>query len=300
MSKIILRILTLYFLQFLAFIICKSVYSIPGDVDGNGHVEINDAVLIAQYRAGLIPSLPNPADADVNGDGKIDIIDALYISQAADGLTPPEITQINSNTYNDTDNHYPVTSFITINVKQKNPAVELTSATIHITSDSQRFDSGVKNLTQSKDGSYFFFNWNTRTLNMADDYGASVTLTDRFGQSDSAQLNISLGLNPPVPKQLVNVMDVWVPGRGVDTTVSRIYNVLSKDNGPLGYKWTFNYLMHIVEYDDGLVKLVNWDLSPIYFEKNPDGTYKRYPSDFRILTKNPDGTFGLKTKYFGI
>lgn len=56
-----------------------------GDVDYTGTVDIVDALRIAQYYVGILPSL-DPELADVNCDGSIDIVDALILAQMYVGL----------------------------------------------------------------------------------------------------------------------------------------------------------------------------------------------------------------------
>lgn len=62
--------------------------ALPGDVDGNGEVDIVDALLVAQYYVNLDPVVFNPNVADVDLDGEISIIDALLIAQYYVGLIP--------------------------------------------------------------------------------------------------------------------------------------------------------------------------------------------------------------------
>ena len=57
---------------------------IPGDVDDNGRVDANDALLILQYDAGWNVSLKQD-NADVTGNGAIDAEDALLIFRHAAG-----------------------------------------------------------------------------------------------------------------------------------------------------------------------------------------------------------------------
>ncbi len=57
-----------------------------GDANGNGSVDIVDALLIAQYYVGLNPSGFVAANADTNCSGGIDIVDALLIAQYYVGL----------------------------------------------------------------------------------------------------------------------------------------------------------------------------------------------------------------------
>jgi hypothetical protein len=57
-----------------------------GDTNGNGTVDIVDALMIAQYYVGLNPSGFVVANADVNCSGTIDIVDALLVAQYYVGL----------------------------------------------------------------------------------------------------------------------------------------------------------------------------------------------------------------------
>lgn len=64
----------------------KATTGLKGDVNTSGKVDIIDAMLIAQYAAGLNPANFNQAVADVNNSGKIDINDALLVARYAAGL----------------------------------------------------------------------------------------------------------------------------------------------------------------------------------------------------------------------
>ncbi|MBN1697235.1 MAG: hypothetical protein JW881_06960 [Spirochaetales bacterium] len=57
-----------------------------GDTNGDGEINIVDALLIAQYYVGLNPSNFNPIVADVNCSGAVDIVDALLVAQLYVGL----------------------------------------------------------------------------------------------------------------------------------------------------------------------------------------------------------------------
>jgi hypothetical protein len=57
-----------------------------GDVNGDGAIDIVDALLIAQYYVGLDPVTFIPGNADTNCDGTIDILDALLVAQFYVGL----------------------------------------------------------------------------------------------------------------------------------------------------------------------------------------------------------------------
>jgi xylan 1,4-beta-xylosidase len=62
--------------------------SLAGDVNGNGGIDIVDALLIAQAYVGLNPSNYNTVCADVNCSGAVDIVDALLVAQLYVGLIP--------------------------------------------------------------------------------------------------------------------------------------------------------------------------------------------------------------------
>jgi hypothetical protein len=59
-----------------------------GDVNDNGSVDAVDAQLVLQFKAGLIPSLPNEPSADVNNSGEVTSVDAALILQAEARLIP--------------------------------------------------------------------------------------------------------------------------------------------------------------------------------------------------------------------
>ena len=59
---------------------------LPGDVDGNGVVDSQDALLTLRFALGIIDSLPVERNADVSGDGVIDSQDALIILRMALGI----------------------------------------------------------------------------------------------------------------------------------------------------------------------------------------------------------------------
>ena len=58
-----------------------------GDVTEDGKVSILDALMIAQYRVGLVSlSIEQMVRADVSGDGQVTIVDAMFIAQYVAGL----------------------------------------------------------------------------------------------------------------------------------------------------------------------------------------------------------------------
>ena len=57
-----------------------------GDVNGDGNVDITDALLVLRYALGLMPELPVMEAADVNGSGTVDMTDALIILRVSLGM----------------------------------------------------------------------------------------------------------------------------------------------------------------------------------------------------------------------
>ncbi|GBC59658.1 hypothetical protein DENIS_0599 [Desulfonema ishimotonii] len=54
--------------------------ALPGDADGDGHADLNDAILILKILSGVnIGNTEINPDADADGDGKIGMADAVYI-----------------------------------------------------------------------------------------------------------------------------------------------------------------------------------------------------------------------------
>ena len=52
-----------------------------GDVNGDGIVDLGDSILVAQFLAGVVDSLPCPDAADANGDGHVGMSDAGAITE---------------------------------------------------------------------------------------------------------------------------------------------------------------------------------------------------------------------------
>jgi hypothetical protein len=65
-----------------------AVYAVnKGDIDGDGNVNLTDAILALQVMAGRQPASLNLA-ADVNSDGRIGMADVIYILQKVAGMQP--------------------------------------------------------------------------------------------------------------------------------------------------------------------------------------------------------------------
>lgn len=60
-------------------------YSVS-DLNCSGHVNITDALIISQYRSGLVELNPGCGTGDHNNDGKTDLLDAIMIGQCQIGI----------------------------------------------------------------------------------------------------------------------------------------------------------------------------------------------------------------------
>ena len=52
---------------------------IVGDVNGDGEVDLSDAIMVTYYSLHVVPASFNADAADMNGDGEIDLSDAIII-----------------------------------------------------------------------------------------------------------------------------------------------------------------------------------------------------------------------------
>ena len=74
-----LKLVTVVLLS-IALFFFPSVHAIQGDVNGDGKVDIFDAIVLG-HSLGTVPGSPNwNQSADLNSDGTIDIFDALVLA----------------------------------------------------------------------------------------------------------------------------------------------------------------------------------------------------------------------------
>lgn len=94
---------------------------------------------------------------------------------------------------------------------------------------------------------------------------------------------------------IVNQSDIELPGRGLGTEFSRVYNSQLKTNGPLGWGWRIN-LPELALFSDNSVVITNGDGTKYTYTLNVDGTYNRPVGRYEVLSKNADNNFELKLK----
>ena len=65
--------------DYIGWIAISDAISTPGDVNGDGNVDLTDAIMIVYYSLGATQSNFNAAVSDVNGDGVTDLTDAIIV-----------------------------------------------------------------------------------------------------------------------------------------------------------------------------------------------------------------------------
>ena len=67
-------------------VVRSSSSSNPGDANGDGSVDMADALLVLRYAMGIVSTLPDLSAADADNSGAVDVGDALLILRAAMGI----------------------------------------------------------------------------------------------------------------------------------------------------------------------------------------------------------------------
>ena len=217
---------------------------------------------------------------------------------------PPEIERVDSFTSSgDNDNRYERGLLININVVEVHNSPDIVSGTIHITSASTGYDSGILPLSKSEDGTYWFYRWDTIGRAAATDYIVETTLQDAAGQTDldgsqpGPDLTITLTeATAPLLSKLVETTDLSYPGRGMSVKITRTYDHVLQDEEPFGKGWTHSYNIRLKEYPDGNVDFVMGNGKETTFKPVGDGTYTNKPGVHDKLTKNTDGTYKITKK----
>ncbi|MBU4376752.1 MAG: right-handed parallel beta-helix repeat-containing protein, partial [Candidatus Omnitrophica bacterium] len=218
--------------------------------------------------------------------------------------SPPEIERVDSFTSSgDNDNRYERGILVNINVVETHDAPDIVSGAIHITSASTSYDSGILSLSESEDGTYWFYRWDTIGRVPADDYIVETTLQDAIGQTDldgsqpGPDLTITLTeATAPLLSKLVETTDLSYPGRGMSVKITRTHDHTLQDEEPFGKGWTHSYNVRLKEYPDGNVDFVMGNGKETTFKPVGDGTYTNKPGMHDKLTKNPDGTYKITKK----
>jgi len=272
----------------------------PGDVDGNGAVDLVDARLVTRYVANEIATLPHPENADATQDGRITVEDALAIAQYVNGRSRTVVVKPE----NGLPGQAVTGALMRVEVTERFFPFRITGGTVRIRSASAGYDSGDQPLAFERDGRSLYYHWSTAGLKPATDYEVSVSLSESgrviaAGMERAAVSGFSLQARSFEIPFLADVVDASAPGAGFPLEFRR---VVPNDSahapylGPLGRGWMLNYDAHLQEYTDGRIAFLGPDGFNRWFTSNADGTYTSSPSDYGVLTRDPDGTFQIREK----
>ncbi|GAA5509070.1 RHS repeat-associated core domain-containing protein [Novipirellula caenicola] len=145
--------------------------NLPGDVDGNGSVDIWDARSLDRSLTSQYFRVPNPDCADVSQNSKLDRGDFEAIQKRAQGLSTVEIN-VNA------DNQMPVVigGVSSIVVADTFLPLNVNEGSVRITSQAAGYDSGECKLYHASHGRSLYYHWNTAGLLPANDYVIEVQL----------------------------------------------------------------------------------------------------------------------------
>lgn len=274
--------------------------NLPGDVDGDGRVTLEDARRIALTGPRIIESLPDPKIADVNGDGAITDGDALALAEKLTGQRELVAAFVEHSR----KKQFTIGSIVTICVFSEEKETLKTGGAVRITSKKSGYDSGPQKFTLSGDGRYLFYHWPTSGLKRADDYEVQVIFNyveDSKTKAISGPSQLRMKLVPFLAEKkiLVTSRDLSLPSRMGKLYFERIFRHESSYypySGPLGYGWNHKFNLRLREYPDGMMVLFQSDQAESYFRSKPDGSYKSGTGDHRILRRLSDGSFELVEK----
>ena len=278
-----------------------STEHLPGDVDGDGQVTLEDARKIALVGPRIIASLADPKIADVDRDGAITDRDALSLAEKITGERQLVATFVEHGK----GREFIIGSMVTICVFTDQKESSRTQGFVRITSKRGDYDSGPQKLTLSGDGRYLFYHWSTTGLEFAEDYEVRVTFhrsaEDARAKAVTGPPQLTIRLIPRLAEKKVFAasQDLSLPSRTGKMQFERTFTYESSFYpycGPLGYVWNHNFNLHLIEYPDGLMALFQADRPVGYFRSDPGGSYQSSPGDHRTLKRLDDGSFQLVNK----
>lgn len=270
----------------------------PGDVDGNGVVDLEDARLVNQYVVGQMDLLPHPENADATEDGEITIEDMLAIAQRATGRSSVVVA---GSEYGLPGKIYPG-SPVRIEVFERFFPSEVTGGTVRIKSSSTGYDSGDQPLTFEGDGKSLYYHMDISGLVPVSDYTVWVKLIRPEGPEQyriEPDSSISVSARVFEIPYLAQVQDGYAPALGIPLDFTRTFPQDSAHApylGPFGRGWAHSFDVHLEEFTDGRVAFSGPDGFNQWFASNGDGTYSSGPGNYRSLTRDTDGTFQLREK----
>ncbi|MCP5560426.1 MAG: hypothetical protein H7A55_22025 [Verrucomicrobiaceae bacterium] len=290
-------------------VLAAQVHAIPGDVDGNGVVNADDARTISRFLTNQIASLPNPGAADATQDGQVNMEDAFAIAKHVAGqsrVLETSVRHAQSSAFHTGDP-------ICVRITEHFFPLTVTGGTVRIRSASAGYDSGDQPLTFEQDGRSLYFNWPTSLRQPTSDYEVTVTAQTANGPTTHST---GIALAPEVPDKyiLASERDLFLPFWDIGLQFTRVFPYTSAFygfKGALGYGWIHVFGATLTEFTDGSVlfydtmgrsrsgrtKDDSYYSTPgdgRYYRKVDAGTYQSTPGDYSELTRDPDGSFQLR------
>ena len=280
----------------------------PGDADGNGVVDIEDARLVTRFLVGQagIPLVRD--DADATEDGEITIEDALAIAQRVSRRS--RVVRVTPE-YGVRQRAF-AGSLVRIEVFERFFPFHVTGGTVRIQSSSTGYDLGDQPLVFERDGRSLYYHWDTSGLSPASDYSIHVSLSESDAlvghqgtgtpvshEQTEPEAVISLESRPFEITHLAEHQDAHSPAPGMPLVFGRVFPQDAAHApylGPLGRGWVHNYDVRLEEFTDGRIAFLTATGFNRWFESNADGTYAAAPGDYGILTRDRDGAFQLMEK----
>ncbi|PGZ92182.1 DNRLRE domain-containing protein [Bacillus sp. AFS029533] len=158
--------------------------------------------------------------------------------------------------------------------------------------------------------------WSWDSTKVSDgEYSINLTGSDSMGHNASTSINVKvqnlsqgLGLDYGATTEnqigtvnmangnlIVSNTDIKLPGRGLGTEFTRVYNSQMKTNGVLGWGWQLG-VPDLSLYSDGSVLITDAYGAKHIYTENGYGSYNRPKGEYDTLIKNTDGTFTLESK----
>lgn len=154
----------------------------PGDVDGNGKIEIQDAIIALQVVSGFPTASLNDPYGDVNGNQKIDLSEAIYALQCIARLR---------------NNHSPVLNLIGNKSIDESSNLTFTLSATDEDNDPLTFSVSPLPIGATFNASTKTFSW-TPTYSQSGIYPVTFTVRDDYGGSASETVTITVNDKIPV------------------------------------------------------------------------------------------------------
>ncbi len=271
---------------------CVSAQAIPGDADGNGVVDQDDARTVTRYLVGQLPALPNPADADATQDGEITLHDAFAIAKHVAGESLQVVAYPRFCRMGNFD--IPVGAILTVEVRDFFFPTNITAGLVRLTS-AGGYDSQWKSLSFSADRRWLYWHWPTVGLTPGN-YTVEAAVQRGMGPIETVAKSITLVRPVSQLRKLAAETDLSLPYQDLELRWEHAFFYDSFSEVPetgLGRGWTHPYSYSIQQDPDGSVFLFDPTARSHYYFPAAGGTYIPAAGNDDRLTRDADGTFHL-------